>query len=168
MITDEGTCVDFVPTPGAQGFQLSNPSVVDLTCLSASLSVFDKTSIADLRSKSLFLTAYAEHLLNIIWDSVTSSDEAAPFRIITPTNPLQRGAQLSVLLREDLMENVSKALEGAGIICDKRKPGIIRVAPVPLYNTFCDVWRFMQVFSVAVAPQLMEMRPTIDVVEARL
>ena len=91
----------------------------------------------DLRSKSLLLTAYAEHLLNQIAER--TFDGSYPFEIITPSNPLQRGAQLSVLLREELMEDVSKSLEAAGIICDKRKPGCIRVAPAPLYNTFSDI-----------------------------
>lgn len=108
----------------------------------------------DLRSKSLLLTAYAEHLLNQIAER--TYDGSYPFEIITPSDPLRRGAQLSVLLREELMEDVSKSLEAAGIICDKRKPGCIRVAPAPLYNTFGDICQFMQVFEGAVRPQLDE------------
>lgn len=103
----------------------------------------------DLRSKSLLLTAYAEFLLNKISER-TSSSSAPSFEIITPSSPLRRGAQLSVLLREELMEDVSAALVEAGIVCDKRKPGCIRVAPAPLYNSFGDVWRFMRVFEGAV------------------
>lgn len=158
----------FRPTPGAQGFQLSNPSVVDLTCLSASLSVFNKTTMKDLRSKSLLLTAYAEFLLNGIAER--TFDGSYPFEIITPPEPLRRGAQLSVLLREELMEEVSKALEADGIICDKRKPGCIRVAPAPLYNTFSDVWRFMQTFEKAVRPQVnvQQQQSQSSEVEARL
>lgn len=106
----------------------------------------------DLRSKSLLLTAYAEHLLNQIAER--TFDGSYPFEIITPLDPLRRGAQLSVLLREELMEDVSKSLEAAGIICDKRKPGCIRVAPAPLYNTFSDVCRFMHVFEAAVRPNV--------------
>jgi kynureninase len=157
---------EFKPTPGAQGFQLSNPSIVDLTCLSASLSVFQQTSMQALRSKSLLLTAYAEHLLNSIAER--TFDGSYPFEIITPSDPLRRGAQLSVLLREELMEDVSRCLEGAGIICDKRKPGCIRVAPAPLYNTFGDVWRFMRTFEEAVAPNTVEAAPAVPEVEARL
>ena len=104
--------------------------------------------MAALRSKSLLLTAYAEHLLNEI-ASKTSQTER-PFHIITPADPRERGAQLSVLLQEELMEDVSSALESNGIVCDKRKPGCVRVAPAPLYNTFTDVWRFMQVFENAI------------------
>lgn len=148
----------FVATPGAQGFQLSNPSIVDLTCLSAALSVFEKTSMAAVRDKSLLLTAYAEFLLVQIArrNSTTfllrqggkeegNEERIPPFQIITPSHPLHRGTQLSVLFQEDLMESVSAALEANGVICDKRKPGCIRVAPVPLYNTFGDVVRFMRV-----------------------
>jgi kynureninase len=107
-----------------------------------------------LRSKSLLLTAYAEHLLNSIAER--TFDGSYSFEIITPSDPLCRGAQLSVLLREELMEDVSKCLEGAGIICDKRKPGCIRVAPAPLYNTFGDVWRFMRTFEEAVRPKTVK------------
>ncbi|CAN9451290.1 unnamed protein product [Alternaria alternata] len=139
----------FVPTPGAQGFQCSNPSIVDLTCLAGSLSVFEKTSMADLRSRSLLLTAYAEHLLSQI-AARNIKDGAFPFQIITPTDPRFRGAQLSVLLPEDVFDDASAALVEGGVICDKRKPGIIRVAPVPMYNTFNDVWRFMQIFEEAI------------------
>lgn len=102
----------------------------------------------DLRAKSLLLTGYAEHLLHQIAER--TFDGSPAFEIITPSDPLRRGAQLSVLLREELMEEVSASLEAAGIICDKRKPGCIRVAPAPLYNTFSDVYRFMQTFEGAV------------------
>lgn len=143
----------FVPTPGAQGFQCSNPSIVDLTCLAGSLNVFQKTSMSNLRSRSLLLTAYAEHLLAQI-ASRNIKDGAFPFQVITPSDPRFRGAQLSVLLQEDLMEDVSAALEGNGVVCDKRKPGCIRVAPAPLYNTFKDVCKFMQIFEEALQPKV--------------
>ncbi|PSN70150.1 kynureninase 2 [Corynespora cassiicola Philippines] len=143
---------NFKPTPGAQGFQCSNPSIVDLTCLSGSLSVFNRTSMAELRSRSLLLTAYAENLLARIAQR-NPRDGKAPFEIISPADPRFRGAQLSVLLQEDFMEDVSAALEANGVICDKRKPGIIRVAPAPLYNTFSDVCKFMQVFEKALKPK---------------
>lgn len=160
----------FVPTPGAQGFQCSNPSIVDLTCLSGSLSVFEKTSIANLRSRSLLLTAYAEHLLTQI-ASRNISNGRFPFEIITPSDPRFRGAQLSVLLPEDIFEDASAALEANGVICDKRKPGIIRVAPVPMYNTFGDVYRFMQIFEEALQTREREQSQQVkgeQTVEARL
>ncbi|KAG7109173.1 Kynureninase 1 like protein [Verticillium longisporum] len=134
---------NFLPTVGAGGFQVSNPSAIDLASLAASLSVFAKTDMKSLRSKALVLTAYAEHLLDgILADE--SKDEPS-FRVITPRNPLERGTQLSVLLKDGLLDDVSAALTDAGVVCDKRKPGVIRVAPVPLYCTFEDVWTFMDV-----------------------
>lgn len=135
----------FVPTAGAAGFQASNPSAVDLASLSGALSVFGKTRMAHVRSKALVLTAYAEHLLNQMLTERPAAGGAPLFRIITPADPLQRGTQLSVLLREGLLDGVARALEDNGVICDKRKPDVIRVAPVPLYTRFEDVWRFMQV-----------------------
>lgn len=138
----------FVPTAGAGGYQLSNPSAIDLAALSGALSVFNKTSMRDLRSKALVLTAYAEHLLDQMLDE-TKGDATPIFNILTPRDPLQRGTQLSVLLREGLLEKVTQALEEAGAICDKRKPNVIRVAPVPLYTRFEDVWAYMQVLREA-------------------
>lgn len=137
----------FQPTPGAAGYQVSNPSAIDLASLSGALSVFNQTSMSALRSKALVLTAYAEHLLDGIL--ADSSEETPLFHIITPRDPAQRGTQLSVLLRDGLLDQVSEAIEENGVLCDKRKPGVIRVAPVPLYSRFEDVWRFMQVLRQA-------------------
>jgi len=140
----------FVPTPGAAGYQVSNPSAVDLASLAGALSVFNKTSMRELRSKALVLTAYAEHLMDEMLRQAASSPDGktpAPFTIITPRDPAQRGTQLSVMLAsEHLHDAVSAALEANGVMCDKRKPNVIRVAPVPLYSRFEDVWRFMQIF----------------------
>ncbi|KAJ9134087.1 Kynureninase [Pleurostoma richardsiae] len=139
----------FQPTPGAAGYQLSNPSAIDLAALSASLSIFNKTDMKTLRSKSLLLTAYAEHLLNGILADDTGSEPS--FRIITPSNPAERGAQLSVLLRPGLLDTVGQALKDVGVVCDQRKPDVIRVAPVPMYNTFEDVWRCIDAIKRAVS-----------------
>lgn len=136
----------FVPTPGAQGYQASNPSAIDLASLSGALSVFNKTSMQQLRSKALVLTAYSEYLL----DQMQSESSTSLFKILTPRDPAQRGTQLSVMLaNEEMHDNVSKALEENGVMCDKRKPNVIRVAPVPLYSRFEDVWRFMQILRAA-------------------
>lgn len=139
----------FLPTVGAGGYQVSNPSAIDLASLSGALSVFSKTSMHDLRSKALVLTAYAEHLLDGIVADCEDATAAPPLQILTPRDPAQRGTQLSVLLRDGLLDGVSAALEDNGVLCDKRKPGVIRVAPVPLYSRFEDVWRFMQVLKGA-------------------
>ncbi len=134
----------FQPTPGAAGFQLSNPSVLDLAALSAALGLFQRAGMARLRRKSLLLTAYAEHLLTSLVADEAALDgrpAAAPpaFRVITPADPAERGAQLSLLLRPGLLDAVSAALREAGVVCDQRKPDVIRLAPVPMYNTFEDV-----------------------------
>jgi kynureninase len=119
---------------------VSNPSAVDLASLCGSLSVFNQTSMADIRKKSVTLTAYLEHLL------LSGSEVKKAFRIITPSDPEARGTQLSVLLQPGRMEILSDLLEDAGIVVDKRKPDVIRVAPVPLYNTYEEVWKFVQIF----------------------
>jgi kynureninase len=137
---------DFKPIPGAGGFQLSNPSVIDLTCLCAALSVFDQTSMTNLRQKSIKLTAYLEHLL-----LKDTTKETCLFEIITPSDPHARGAQLSILLKPGLLHTVSDRLQNAGIICDKREPGVVRVAPTPLYNTFSEVFKFVEVFKGALS-----------------
>jgi kynureninase len=124
---------------------VSNPSVVDLASLCGSLSVFNQTSMADIRRKSVNLTAYLEHLL------LSGSEVKKAFRVITPSDPEARGSQLSVLLQPGRMEILSDLLEDEGIVVDKRKPDVIRVAPVPLYNTYEEVWKFVQIFHRALA-----------------
>ncbi|KAK3192161.1 Kynureninase (L-kynurenine hydrolase) [Lecanicillium sp. MT-2017a] len=110
----------FIPAPGAAGYQASNPSAIDLASLSGALSVFEKTSMSQLRSKSLVMTAYAEYLLDEISSKFTSDSNGGgtkipPFRIITPRDPLQRGAQLSVLLRDEgLVDSVANVWVKSG------------------------------------------------------
>ncbi|KAK6222626.1 Kynureninase (L-kynurenine hydrolase) [Pestalotiopsis sp. IQ-011] len=139
----------FLPTAGAGGFQVSNPSAIDLAALSGALSVFEQTSMRALRSKALVITAYAEHLL----DEIVAGDGGAEpaLRIITPASPLERGTQLSVLLRAGLIDRVADSFVEHGIVCDKRKPDVIRVAPVPLYCSFTDVFNFMEVLKKVIA-----------------
>lgn len=138
----------FQPTPGAGGFQIGNPSALDLAALSGALSMFEKAGFQNLRNKSLLLTGYAEHLLHQILADDKAADKPL-FQIITPASPAERGAQLSVLLRDGLLDSVLAAFEENAIVCDKRKPDVIRVAPVPMYNTFEEVWRFMGVLRSA-------------------
>lgn len=102
--------------------------------------------MADLRQKSIKLTAYLEYLL-----LKDTSAETRQFEIITPSDPQTRGAQLSLLLKPGLLQKVSQRLQDAGIICDKREPGVVRAAPVPLYNTFTEVWMFVREFKAALA-----------------
>ncbi|KAF2153964.1 putative kynureninase [Myriangium duriaei CBS 260.36] len=135
----------FEAIPGAAGWQLSNPSVADLTAMRASLDTFKLTSMKALREKSVKLTQYLQNLLVRLIDD----DGGRAFEIITPLDPGQRGAQLSLRLAPGLLDGVMKVLEEEGVVVDERRPDVIRVAPAPLYNTFKDVLRFVEVFEVA-------------------
>jgi kynureninase len=118
------------PQRGAAGWQMSNAPVFNMVAHRASLDIFDKGGMAALREKSLRLTAYLEFLLKQL---------DLPFEIITPSDPQQRGCQLSLLFQERGRE-VFEMLSASGIVADWREPDVIRVAPVPLYNTFEDVF----------------------------
>ena len=102
-----------------------------------------KLGASTLREKSLKLTAYLESLL------LSSPYFNVNFEIITPRDPEQRGAQLSVKLESGLLEVVVKELEERGVVIDERRPDVIRVAPAPLYNTFSDVYEFRRAFDEA-------------------
>lgn len=110
----------------------------------ASLQIFNETSMAALRERSLRLTRYLEQLLDTM-----AVQDSQPFTIITPRNVKERGAQLSIRLQPGLLEPVLEHLQNEGVVVDERKPDVIRVAPAPLYNTFVDVWRFCHVFKQA-------------------
>ena len=130
---------EFVPIPGAEGWQLSNPPVLGMAALLASLEVFTDAGMGRLREKSLALTGLLERRL----------DERLADRveILTPREPARRGCQLSLRLRdgEAAGRAVHAQLGDAGVVCDWREPDVIRVAPVPLYNRFADVERFVAV-----------------------
>jgi kynureninase len=132
---------EFVPIPGARGWQLSNPSVLDMTSIIASLSVFSQTDMAILRRRSLRLTAYLEYLL-LNWPHDTNEP---PYILLTPRNPHKRGAQISIKLKGGILDDVLRHLTLNGVVVDERKPDVIRVAPAPLYNTFLDVWKFVTI-----------------------
>lgn len=132
----------FRATPGAAGYMLSNPSILSLTALRASLEVYASTSMTAIRTKSLHLTGYMEHLLDGVPD--------APWEIITPRDPQQRGAQLSLLFNAGVMLPVLRFLEERGVVVDERKPDVIRVAPLPLYNKYEEVWEFVQILKEAI------------------
>ena len=126
---------DFRPAPGAEGWQLSNPPILSLAPVKASLQIFDEIGMTALREKSLLLTSYLEFLLDRI--------DTEELSILTPRNPNQRGCQLSLVLKRNGLR-VFEGLHAAGVICDWREPDCIRVAPVPLYNTFMDCYLFAQ------------------------
>ncbi|MET0499481.1 MAG: kynureninase [Steroidobacteraceae bacterium] len=127
---------DFTAIPGAEGWQISNPPVLAAAPLIASLDLFGKTTMAALRAKSIALTAYLESSLHLLApQSIT---------VLTPRDPDERGCQLSLRLQVEpaRAREIHIELERRGFICDWREPDVIRAAPVPMYNTFTDVWRF--------------------------
>ncbi len=128
----------FKPITGADGWQLSNANVLSMAAQKASLEIFKQANIDRIRKKSLLLTGYLETLL------MKLSSESGVFEIITPENPEQRGAQLSLLFHQQGRE-VFQGLKEQGVIVDWREPGSIRVAPAPLYNTFEDVFQFCEI-----------------------
>ena len=127
---------EFVPRLGADGWQISNPPILAMAPLQASLAIFDEATMPALRAKSLRLTGYLHHLLDRI--------PSKRFEVITPSDPAGRGCQLSILAHHKPAE-LFHSLESQGVVGDFREPNVIRVAPVPLYNTFHDVWSFAQV-----------------------
>lgn len=127
---------------------MGNPSALAITAVLASLEVFSLTSMSALRQKSLALSGYLETLLTQPSEWSDRSDHI-PYQIISPSDPSQRGAQISVRLDPGLLEPVLKYLEQHSVIVDERKPDVIRIAPVPLYNTFDEVWQFVQIFVAA-------------------
>ncbi|HXV77613.1 MAG TPA: hypothetical protein VD788_14970 [Candidatus Polarisedimenticolaceae bacterium] len=124
---------EFVPVSSADAWQLSNPPILAAAPLRDSLALFDEAGMAALRDKSLALTAYLHRLVAEVADR--------RLRLLTPDDPAARGCQTSIEVARD-----GRALFGAmrrcGVVGDFREPGVIRVAPVPLYNSFHDVWRF--------------------------
>ena len=128
----------FVPQPGAAGWQISNAPVLSMAAHKASLEVFDKAGMKALRAKSELLTGYLLYLIS------QQTDNSQQFRIITPTNKASRGCQLSIQTLDGKGKKLFERLTKAGVIADWREPDVIRIAPVPLYNTFTEVYMFAQ------------------------
>ena len=123
--------------PNVDGWQVSNVPILQAASHLASLELFQKAGIKALRQKSILLTGYLEHLLKAI-----DMDEIV-FKILTPSNPRERGCQLSLAIRRQ-GRRIFASLTSKGIVADWREPNVIRLAPVPMYNTFEEVWRFAQ------------------------
>ena len=126
----------FQPTPGADGWQLSNPPILALAPLRVSLELFSRAGLPALRAKSEKLTAYLEAQVLARLHNV--------LEIVTPAQPERRGCQLSLRVRggRDRGRALFDYLVAQGIVGDWREPDVIRISPVPLYNTFADVQRF--------------------------
>lgn len=135
-------------SPGAHGYRISNPPGFLAVPLKASLEIFRKTSMESLRAKSLLLTGYLEMLIK---ESFSRPEGQNPvddgsnvyIDIFTPSDPSQRGAQLSLSFNV-CIDKVFLQLEKRGVVCDKRLPKVIRIAPCPIYCSFLDVYRFLR------------------------
>lgn len=127
---------DFRPIPTVESWQLSNPPILQLAALRASLDIFHKAGMDALRKKSEVLTGYMEYLIN--------ENNNGNIEIITPKNKIERGCQLSLRAKQN-GKVLHKKLNDAGVICDWREPDVIRCAPVPLYNTYKDIREFVKI-----------------------
>lgn len=132
----------FRPIPGAEGWQISNPPILQMAALRASLDIFDEVGMSKLREKSEKLTGYLEFLLDQIGDERIS--------IVTPRNPKQRGCQLSIRVK-DGDRSLYQQVVSQGVSADWREPDVIRVTPVPLYNNYAEVHRFAEILKNSLA-----------------
>ncbi|ODV62354.1 kynureninase [Ascoidea rubescens DSM 1968] len=155
----------FEPISGALGFRQSNPSVIDVVSLKTSLEIFNQIGFHNLVEKSKLQSSF---LLNLLRDSQHYIDPSffksskahldeidyPSFTILTPFDPDQRGCQLSLLFfplnsKNNIMKSVFNYLWNHGIICDERRPNVIRFAPTPLYNTFTEIVQVVEKFNQA-------------------
>uniref|UniRef100_A0AAY4C6M7 Kynureninase n=1 Tax=Denticeps clupeoides TaxID=299321 RepID=A0AAY4C6M7_9TELE len=135
--------------PGISGFRLSNQPILLVCPLQASLEIFSQTSMKSLRKKSILLTGYLEYLIKHFYSKDESNLSKPYVQIITPSNPEERGCQLSLSFSVPILA-VFKELEKRGVACDMREPNVLRVAPVPLYNSFSDVHQFINLLGSAI------------------
>jgi kynureninase len=126
----------FIAKPDANGWNISTAQVFNMVALKASLKLFEEAGMDAIRKKGIELTAYLEFLLS----QLTNIN----FVIITPKDPVKRGAQLSLHFKKNGKKIYQKMID-SGIIVDYREPGVIRVAPTPLYNSFEDVFHFYEI-----------------------
>jgi kynureninase len=129
---------EFVPTPGADGWQLSNPPILAMAPLRVSLEIFRQAGMEALREKSERLTGYLETLIR--------ARLADTLRIVTPAEPARRGCQLSLRVAggRERGRALFEHLMRQGIVGDWREPDVIRISPAPLYNRFGDVLGFVR------------------------
>jgi len=131
----------FKPMPTAEAWQVSNAPVFSMAVHRVALEQFDRAGIANLRAKSEQLTAYLEFVI-----AEAAKATGTNLEVITPNDPAQRGAQLSILAHghgKGLFDELTRL----GVVADWREPNVIRVAPVPMYNSFEDVWRFGEILT---------------------
>jgi kynureninase len=123
-------------TPGAEGWQLSNPPILSMAAIKAALDLFNEVGMNKLREKSIKLTGYLEFLIKGL--------NHAQIEIITPSDSNQRGCQLSIQVK-NANKDLHKKLTEQHVITDWREPDVIRCAPVPFYNSFEDVFRMVEI-----------------------
>jgi kynureninase len=131
---------EFQPIQTAESWQLSNAPILGMAAHMASLDIFDEVGMEAISKKRDDLTAYLEFVIQ----EISKESENADFEIITPKDPSKRGSQLSILAHgqgKGLFDEMTKE----GVIADWREPNVIRIAPVPLYNSFEDVYRFGEI-----------------------
>lgn len=126
---------EFDQLPGAEGWQLSNPPILSMAAIRASLDIFAEVGMEKLTKKSRLLTGYFEFLLQQLGEDA--------IKIITPSNPEERGCQLSIQVK-NADKTIHTKLTNAGVLSDWREPDVIRCAPVPLYNSFQDVYYLVE------------------------
>jgi kynureninase len=133
----------FEAIPTAEGWQLSNAPILSMAAHKAALDIFDEAGMEKLHSKRKMLAGY----LHFILKDINSKQNSPVIQVITPANENERGCQVSMLMLRNGKEIFSE-LTKQGVIADWREPNVIRVAPVPLYNSFQDVWRFGNIISL--------------------
>jgi kynureninase len=134
---------EFIPIDGAQGWQISNPPVLSTAPLLASLDIFQRADIRRLREKSMALTGFLQHLIETLLPGLVD--------IITPGAAEERGCQLSLRIARspDAAKRCYEELTAAGVVGDWREPDVLRLAPIPLYNSYSDVFAAVDALSRA-------------------
>jgi len=134
----------FIPVHTAEGWQLSTPSMLLYASHLAALEIFEEAGMKNILLKSALMSGYLFYLLN----EVRKQAGKDKLKIITPENPLQHGSQVSMMIRTN-GRAVFESLGASGIFADWREPDVIRIAPVPLYNSFEELFRFSEALSKA-------------------
>lgn len=137
---------EFHPIPGAQGWQISNPPVLSAAPLLASLEIFQRAGIRRLREKSIALTGYLQRLIETLSPGLVD--------IVTPSAAPERGCQLSLRIARShtAAKRCHELLTAAGVVADWREPDVLRLAPIPLYNSYSDVFTAVEALSQAMGP----------------
>jgi kynureninase len=135
----------FKPVRSAEGWQLSTPSIISCAIHKAALEIFEEAGLDKLFSKGKLMSNYLFYLLN----EMNASSTKKIIEIITPSEESERGCQVSILMKEN-GKQIFEALSAKGIFADWREPSVIRIASVPLYNTFEEVWKFSDILKLEI------------------